>query len=187
MSGEGTLNDLYLEWLYGNYIGVVGNKNPNTSYWLLALQLYRTEFYWSIRSDENRSEDGKELRRLFIESAGVEDIEINWLQEPCSVLEMLIGLSCRAAFETGSEPGDWLWRLFRSIGLDRHNDRFYGISVRREVDAIIRRVLDRAYEKNGTGGLFPLRHAQRDQRNVELFYQLQAYLIEEDSVFEATH
>lgn len=37
----------------------------------------------------------------------------------------------------------------------------------------------RLYNEDGTGGgLFPLRHATQDQREVELWYQMMAYLTE---------
>ena len=92
MSNEGTLNDLYLEWLYKNFIGAVSNPNPNRSHWKLARQLYKMPFTWRVMEDSRRAEDGKALRHEFINDCAIEDVEINWLQEDCSVLEMLIGL-----------------------------------------------------------------------------------------------
>ena len=38
--------------------------------------------------------------------------------------------------------------------------------------------LDRAYSPDGTGGLFPLHEPDEDQRQVELWYQMSAYLLE---------
>lgn len=181
MNGEGTLNDLYLEWLYENFIGAISNKNPNSSYWKLTKQLYTMEFAWSIRHDAHRAEDGKALRHDFINACDIQDVEVNWLQENCTVLEMLIGLACRASFEDGEEPGNWFWKFLNNLGIQSFNDRVYPRIVEEEVDAIVRRLLDREYDKNGVGGLFPLKHARRDQTQVELFYQLQAFLLENAS------
>lgn len=186
MNKEGTLDDLYLEWLYKNFIGAITNRNPNSSYWELAKQMYTTRYAWVLRDDKHRGEDGKEIRREFIIDCDTQDIEVNWLQMECSVLEMLIGLARRAAFETNEEPGDWLWKFLRNMDLQSYNDRIYTPIVMEEVDAIIQRLLDRAYDKNGVGGLFPLAHAIRDQTQVNIWYQLQAYLLEGNGLQDAS-
>lgn len=178
MSNEGTLDDLYLEWLYENFVGATSNKNPNTSYWELAKQLYTMPFTWVIQKDSHRAEDGKALRDEFINARDIQDVEIEFMQFDCNVLEMLIGLAVRASFEDGQEPGDWFWIFIRHLDLQSFNDRIYNQIVREEVDAIVRRLLDREYDKNGVGGLFPLEHATQDQTQVELWYQLQAFMLE---------
>lgn len=185
MNEEGTLNDLYLEWLYKNFVGAVTNRNPNSSFWSLTKQLYKTPYIWIIHGDKNRGEDGKELRREFVEVCDIQDVEVNWLQEECSVLEMLIGISRRASFEAGGEPGDWFWKFLHHLDLHSYNDRIYNTIVMEEVDAIVRRLLDRTYEKNGAWGLFPLEHARQDQTQVEIWYQLQAYLLEGNNLENA--
>lgn len=178
MSNEGTLDDLYLEWLYRNFVGVVSNRNPKRSFWGLTKQLYKTPYSWIIHDDKHRGEDGKELRRKFIEDCDIQDIEVNWLQDQCSVLEMLVGLACRAGFDTNEETGDWLWRFLTNLNLQGYNDRVYTALVMKEVDVIVQRWLNRTYEKNGVGGLFPLNHARQDQTQIKIWYQLQAYLLE---------
>ena len=40
-------------------------------------------------------------------------------------------------------------------------------------------IIWRTYDSNGYGGLFPLRNPREDQRKVELWYQLNAYLLEQ--------
>ena len=37
---------------------------------------------------------------------------------------------------------------------------------------------ERSYAFDGYGGLFPLRKPHQDQRNIEIWYQMQAYLME---------
>jgi hypothetical protein len=65
--------------------------------------------------------------------------------------------------------------LIRNLGLIDTNDTNTDV---KEVNAIIKRVVDRTYQHNGHGGLFPLRLATSDQRKVEIWYQLSAYLSE---------
>ena len=186
MSNEGTLNDLYLEWLYKNFVGAVSNPNPSRSHWELTKQLYKIRFTWNVQNDGNRAEDGKALRHEFINDCNVEDIEINWLQEDCSVLEMLIGLACRASFDSMRAPGDWFWTFLSNLEIQSYNDRVYSPMIMEEVDAVVQRLLNREYEKDGVGGIFPLHNARQDQRNVELWIQLQSYMYEWDSLEHGT-
>lgn len=178
MNNEGTLDDLYLEWLYKRFIGSVSNKNPRTTYWELAKQLYTMPFTYPMRDDKNRAEDGKSLQDQFFDECDIEDVEISWQWREASVLEVMIGLACRAAFEVDEEPGNWFWKFIRNLGLQSYSDSVYSQIVKEEVDAVVRRWLDREYDKNGVGGIFPLKHARHDQTQVNLWYQLQAYLLE---------
>lgn len=141
--------------------------------------MFRKEFVWFVPNDDNRAEDGRYLRCEFIEDQGLEeaDVDPDWLGMGCSFLEMLVGLSRRLSFLGDGEARDWFWHLVNNLGL-RYNDR------RRFPDEVVEEVLDnviwRTYEPNGDGGLFPLRRPDRDQRDVELWYQLNAYLLERE-------
>jgi hypothetical protein len=178
MDTEGTLDDLYIEWLYKKAIGALGNKNPSKTYWKLAKHLYSWKFEWLVHNDDNRGEDGKCLRNDFIYDYNVEDIEIGWLQLDCSMLEMFVALAERAAFESDMETGDWFWIFMENLGLKEYTDRHFDSDSEAAIDEACDRVIYRKYPRNGAGGLFPLRHAERDQRKVELWYQLAAYLLE---------
>lgn len=174
---EGTLDDLYFEWLY-KQVAASGNRNPRRSYWNLMRHLYTMPFIWEIRNDENRAEDGKELRHEFIDECDIQDIEINWLQLECSVLEMLIGLSRRASFESQGEPLEWFWRMLENLKLRDYTDSVWNDMTQEDVEDTMFRVMNRTYEANGDGGLFPLENAQEDQRGKELWLQLSAYILE---------
>ena len=50
-----------------------------------------------------------------------------------------------------------------------------------DVEKLLERVkkfLNREYDKDGTFGLFPLKNPKKDQRKVEIWYQMMAYIIE---------
>lgn len=173
----GTADDLYLEWLYSQ-IAPLKTKSRRESHWELARQLYMTRFYWSVRHDKNRAEDGQTLRDEYLRQTGDPEPHDNWMEMDCSVLEMLVALSDRVAFESYGTIGDWFFKLMENVGLDRYVDYRYNAHVRHEVDMTIHRVLDREYAEDGTGGFFPLRLAERDQRKIELWYQKEAYLLE---------
>ena len=141
-------------------------------------QLYVKEFVWLIPNDDNRAEDGKELRYEFINEQGIDEVDQAWLDLGCSVLEMMIALARRAAFESDDEVVEWFWRFIFNLGLNNHTDIAYKSATEREVDNVLDTVIFRTYDADGLGGLFPLTHPRQDQRKVELWYQLAAYLSE---------
>jgi len=179
-NNEGTLDDLYFEWLYEK-IGVVSNRNPNKSYWELARYLYRTPFFWVVPNDDNREADGKDLRHEFINERDIQDVEINWLQLDCSVLEMMIAIANRASFASTGEAGDWFRTFLDNLKLRTYTDARYNPDEHEpQVKRIIERLVDRTYSSKGVGGLFPLENAEDDQRKVEMWRQLSCYLAEGD-------
>ena len=170
------LDELYFQWLYSQ-VGDPRIKNPDRTYWKLLLQLFKKEFIWFVPNDDNRIEDGKDLRFEFVDSAELQDVDPDWVCLGCSMLELLVGLSRRLAFEAEGEPRDWFWQLIENLELFGMTDRFMR-SDSQVVDDILDRVIYRNYDSNGVGGLFPLRRTPNDQRKVELWYQLSEYVLE---------
>lgn len=143
-------------------------------------QLYTKEFVWLIPNDDNRMEDGKELRYEFLDVEGIDQVDPLWMDLGCSMLEMLIALSRRASFEYDRlTPVEWFSIFLRNLEIDRCNDAMYDDDIARDIDAIMDRVIYRNYLPSGTGGIFPLKSPSRDQRKVELWYQLAEYVLEE--------
>lgn len=171
----GTLDDQYLTWLYSLVADVKTRKGPST-YWNLFRRLFSTEFSWFIPNDDNRAEDGRELRSEWASLVDVQ-VERNWMTLGCSFLEMVIGLARRLEFQTEHDSVFWFWHLLGNVGLLGYNDRskFCGEDVDDRTSAIIWRT----YDYDGNGGLFPLRMAQHDQRKVEIWYQLNEYLLQD--------
>lgn len=174
---SGTIDDRYFEWLYSQ-IGAVRNRNPARTYWNLCKQLYSKEFVWLIANDDNRLEDGLELRDHYLNEQVPDEVDPEWVELGCSMLEMLIALSRRAAFESEKSPAEWFGIFMDNLDLTQYNDAGYDADAREEIDTILDCVIYRSYSYNGKGGLFPLREPQRDQREVELWYQMAAYLLE---------
>lgn len=185
MSGEGPLEEQYFVWLYG-HVGAVNNRNPHRSYWKLTKALFITEFIYFVPNDDNRAEAGRLLREEFLDthhgSWRMADVD-NLLTPACSLLEMLIAFAKRAdfhAFEGTMEggAGGWFWKFMENVGLNQYTDAYLKGNRLEEVERILERINRRTYKPNGQGGLFPLRHPRDDQRRVELWYQLSAYLLE---------
>lgn len=182
-----TLRDSYFHWL----CGLVNADDPNCSYYDLMRILFDTEFRWSIRNDENRAQDGILLRGTFLKSSDSEGAGIGDIQGPCTVLEMLIALATRIDIDIMWDPdkGDqtmrWFWEMVQNLGLDGFDDDdFEGEDGYRFVPFIVDRWLDRRYRWDGIGGLFPLKNPTCDQRETEIWYQMNVYMIENYGVEE---
>lgn len=168
------LDERYLGWLYS--LVEPSRQRYSADYWKLCQHLYNTEFGWFIHNDDNRMEDGRELRLEFFHVTGGED-EI-WQMMDASILEVLIALARRIGFEQDQAPGPWFWFMITNLGLIHYEDSRWTHSTRRRVDAVTEMLINRTYRPNGQGGLFPLRHPNEDQREVEIWYQMSAYLLE---------
>lgn len=69
----------------------------------------------------------------------------------------------------------WFWKILENAGLEKYTDEQFD---EWKVYQILDDIVDRRYNRNGFGGLFPLRKPKKDQRKVELWYQMCAYLVE---------
>jgi len=169
------LDELYLNWLYAQ-VADSSVDVPSRTYWRLLKLLYTKEFVWFVPNDDNRIEDGKDLRCEFADQERLKIVDRGWMRLGCSFLELLIALSRRLAFEADGEPRDWFWHMLENIGLHIYNDS--RPLPFQDIDEILDQVIWRTYKPNGVGGLFPLEGPCQDQRDIELWYQLSAYILE---------
>lgn len=175
MNDNRPLDERYFDWLCA-LISLSNHRHP-ARYRELCEQLYKTPFYWFIRNDDNRVEDARDLRRGFMfDVCGYTD-EI-WVEMEASVLEVIMGVANRLGFMTEEDAGAWFWQLIDHLGLIDCTDAAWSNSMSNRVEATTKRLMDRTYEPNGLGGLFPLRHPAQDQRDVEIWYQMSAYVLE---------
>lgn len=172
-----TLDDAYLSWLYGQVADHTLTE-PRDTYWNLFRVLYKKEFTWFVPNDDNRAIDGLLMRQRFAENRGVMVSDEYWLRLGCSMLELFIAIAKRLNYEDEEHSVSWwFWHLITNIGL--HFSDAFKLPLRR-IDGRLDMIIWRTYEDNGHGGLFPLRAPQKDQRKVEIWYQLSAYLLERE-------
>jgi len=154
-------------------------RNPARSYWMLASQMYKKRFDWFVANDGNRVEDAKELRFEFIKEREDGYYDKDWMEEDCSFIEILIVLSRMAAFETDGDPYVWLWTMLDNLKLRTFVDDQYNIDTEEMIDNVLDTVIQRKYNADGSGGLFPLREPDKDQTKIEIWYQMATYLLEQ--------
>lgn len=160
----------YFLWLIAQ-IGVP-ERNRNT-YNDLFMRLYETEFVWIVPHDDNRLQDGVELRHEFLNGKRRSEI----YEMPVSLLEVIIALSRRVAWTTSDPPEYWAWRLLDNLRLTKSSDPLIGRKAER-VEEILEALIWRTYEYDGNGGFFPLSYPRDDQTKREIWDQMNAYVNE---------
>jgi len=164
-------NSEYFRWL----LDIIGDNFEGKSYMLLLKHLYSTDYteehYMMVPNDSNRYFDAIELRK--------EGCKCRY-GDTVNLLEVMIAIAHHMddnAYDMvlGEQPNKWFWELIENIELDEYDDEEYN---KRNVDHICDTLLYRTYNFDGKGGLFPLKNPGFDQRKVELWYQMETYLLD---------
>jgi hypothetical protein len=166
------IEDAYFNWLCAKVLSI---EVP--IYWDLMRILHSTEFVYLVDGDDNRAEEGLELRYRFLVETQREN-EQAWYTSPVSVLEVLIAFAQRANFQTDAPTRDWFWIFLQNLNLDEY--RQVSPSDVNDINDILHDFVWRQYNDSGHGGMFPLRWPQHNQRKLEIWYQFCEYLDEND-------
>jgi len=178
-----TIQELYLRWLEEF---VVASNYKGKSYIKLCNLLMKLPFIWSpeIPLDENRKYDVQSLLRdLYIQSQSdwyrlEEDEILDFPNVPVSFLELIISLAMRIDMDFMREVNDvdnsrvYFWVIIKNLGFLKYDDESWTEDSIIEIVNRVNIVQDRKYDFNGNGGLFPLKEAKNDQRNVQIWNQL---------------
>lgn len=163
-------NIRYFVWLMEKIPGV--NRQE-------AKRMFEKEFYAVIPNDGNRITDGYNLRQqyMFEKNEQLPSAE----EEPVTFLEVMIVLAEKMSYlmEDKLDPevndaGRWFTEMLDHLGKPR--DRMKWDEYR--WDDAMETVMNRMYSSSGAGGLFPRINPEKDQRKVELWYQMNGYLMD---------
>lgn len=162
-----TIDYDYYEWL----ISQIGIPNAKSYKGLFEI-LHNTEFHWTIPNDDNRLQDGLDLRSEFLNGRN----KILTLQG-ATLLEVMISLSRKVAFIGNGVPRKWAWKLLKNLGLTKLSDPLTEEDVSR-INDVLDALVWRTYHSDGRGGFFPLKRPKEDQTQVEIWYQMNQYINE---------
>lgn len=167
--------ETYLGWL----INQVGAEHNHRLYGNLLKALHEKEFISLVDFDQNRIQDCFDLRpQCFRELHQMPFSDLERAIGPASFLELIVVMGRKLAFTTEEDdPQMWSWYLLQTLGLNKFWGHLGHTKLRR-IDTIVDDVIWRQYEPDGRGGLFPLSNPMSDQRDVELWYQMAAYVNE---------
>jgi len=168
----------YFGWLTSQ-IAVENSKSYNE----LFERMHNLEFVWTVPNDDNRVQDGLELRHEFLttvihrtENPLAADLQFN---KGASILEVLVALSRRVAWIAGGDAQHWAWNLIENLRLERSFDPLTK-GKRNRIENVLHNLVWRTYDWNGAGGFFPLNEPGEDQTKVEVWYQMNAFVNEID-------
>jgi len=152
----------------------------------LLRYLFSREFYSPVRLDEDRVAWGLLLRNGFLLK---NDIPLGFLDfiGTCTILELLLGLAQQYdEYVMQRYSGDvnrshlWFWMMVDNLGLysAEYKDQMWNDRSKENCRRILDIFLDRQYDQNCHGGLFPLETVTVDMREIPLWGQINHYFRE---------
>lgn len=173
---EDQIKNDYFEWLYKN--ACKGRVNNNVSFRKLFSLMHNISFDFYIPGDASRANDGIDLRYRFANRYNYDNI-MDIIDEPCSLLEMMLALAMRcedtimANAAYGDRTTQWFWGMMKNLGLSHMMDERYD---EKEAVKKIYDFMEHRYQPDGQGGLFYIRNCSIDLRDEEIWTQLCWYL-----------
>lgn len=167
--------DEYKRWLARKIDDVHFN---NEHFACLLDALHNLPFIAYLPRDDDRIEDGKYLRDDYCSEERLPIYLFDY--KPCMVLEMLVALAIRIDNEWIGDPGEpnpepFFWEMLANLGLNRFDNRHFS---EEKVGEILDIWIRREFEEDGTGSIFPLQYWVVDQKKLDIWKQMQAYLSE---------
>jgi hypothetical protein len=172
----------YEVWLY-NLVLTIRDLNDPRSYTVVCSLMHNVHFKDNVFNDDNRNAEGMELREEFV--ATLSSIEVGDYANlhdlgNASLLEMLIALARRADATVNIGVSGWFRIFLDNLGLMKYPDPVCNPRAQSRIKGILTVLNNRSYTPSGEGGLFPLKKPRKDQRTTELWYQMSAYISEND-------
>ena len=178
------MNDEMLLKMYFDWLTELIECDDRTNlYETLLHYLFDTNFVWleSIPLDENRAEDGLELRKFYAkllgENGGPRLLEL--LQnKPCSMLEMLVAFADKLTQLVSLEKYEFFWMFIENLGLAWATEYDFDINIVGEIVNDFMYGTVHGHEPKGKENppvLFPCREVYNNM-NDNLFLQANMYL-----------
>lgn len=169
----------YIYYLLVDKLGFGDEYLDHLELWRFLLH---REFVYVNPMDKNRADEGLYIRSDYLEKHSERELGI-YMNDPCTVLEMMVALSLRIEYDIMSEPGEehsyrWLNLMINNLDLWKFTDERLYSGWKADADQILGVWLNKAYRPNGEGSAFPLEKYQKDQRKMEIWSQMCEYLNE---------
>lgn len=179
---ELSLNDNYFKWL----LGILGFKEPMSCRYISMLSyMYSTSFRLTdpiVGHDDNRLNDGFELRATYSNNFTMPDLP-GIFDEEVSVLEVLVAFAMRIdddiMYDGSLHASKWFFIMVDNLGMTNFTDDRLGLDwCIDDEEQILDIWMSRQYGPDGRGTIFPLKTTTFDQRNLEMWYQMQEWFRE---------
>ena len=179
---ELSLNDNYFKWL----LEILGFKEPMSCRYISMLSyMYSTSFRLTdpiVGHDDNRLNDGFELRATYSNNFTMPDLP-GIFDEEVSVLEVLVAFAMRIdddiMYDGSLHASKWFFIMVDNLGMTNFTDDRLGLDwCIDDEEQILDIWMSRQYGPDGRGTIFPLKTTTFDQRNLEMWYQMQEWFRE---------
>ena len=176
------LSDGYFKWL----LGILGFKESAECRYISMLSyLYSTDFKLTdpvVGHDENRLSDAFELRATFSNNF-TDPVLPKIFEEPMSVLEVLTAFAMRIdddiMYDGSLHASKWFFIMIDNLGMTNFTDDTLGLDwTIEDEEQIVDIWMSRQYREDGKGSIFPLKCPGVDQKNLEMWYQMQEWFRE---------
>lgn len=183
-----TINNV-IKQQYFNWLIHMISPTENDAYYYNHIELLKTLYFTNYIPDnyldKNRYEDGLVFRTRFAEDINADENDVyRYLDEPCSLLEMMVALANRCEDTIMSDPDKgnrtyiWFNEMLSSLDVINQTNNIFNLDyVEKRIDIF----LNKQYDSNGHGGLFTVTETSIDMRTKDIWYQMQAFLCEYDN------
>lgn len=160
------------------------DRSDFVKYNALIWTLVDIPFEYSHPMDENRYNDGMGLRREFeiLTEMVLEDQP--GYREKCTVYEMLAALAARCENQLmrnvalGDRSKTWFFEMLRNLDILKWDFDHLQYDYKDDICKKVGIWLRREYDSDGKGSPFPLKSVTENQKNVQIWSQMNQYLIE---------
>ena len=172
----------YIEWLVKDKLGLTDKEWKNYNF--LCNSLAKIEFIAIHPLDENRAEDGMELRSQFSDETGLYLDGSSGLTVKCSMLELIAALAIKVEnrimrnISIGDRTSKWFFVMIDNMGFTKMTNNNWKYDYEDIVRKTCETIINRDYGSNGVGGLFPLKNDSKNWTNEEIWVQCMAFLRE---------
>jgi hypothetical protein len=180
------VDEAYFEWLCRLVLRERG-KRLKYPFVMLCGHLHRIAFKPTVPNDDNRASEGRDLRVEFLHATASHGLYENkaWVEfmdSEATIFEILVAFARRCDFQVQLGVTEWFYIFLTNLHLEQFDDNDFASSDRIKISKKVSVFNNRTYSPTGAGGLFPLKRPLKDQRNVELWYQMSSYIIENDMI-----
>lgn len=142
----------------------------------LLQYLHNKEYVWDIWTDENRAEDGLNLRCRFEKETDY--LDYSPLEKPCSVLEMMVAFAERIDKDvTDEEYGTpyWFWIMIENLGLKDCTDDVFDA---KKVNSVLDNWLNSLTKNDLKSGIFPGKSGKKPESDTDEWFRMQKWIAE---------
>ena len=172
----------YIEWLVKDKLGLTDKEWKKYNF--LCNSLAKIEFIAVHPLDENRAEDGLELRSQFSDETGLYLDGSSGLTVRCSMLELIAGLAIKVEnrimrnISIGDRTSKWFFVMIDNMDFSKMTNNDWKYDYEDYIRKVCSSIINRDYGSNGVGGLFPLKNDSKNWTNEEIWVQCMAFLRE---------